>query len=73
MMDISKVRDLLLPGLWGMAGDKGYESTDLSINEDGGIDLKIFNNTKYPLLSKEEIADGSFKRLYGPRLDRLLK
>lgn len=73
MTDISKVRDLLMPGLWAMAGDRGYKSTDLSINGDGGIDLKVFNETKHPLLSKEEIADGSFKGLFAPRLDKLLK
>jgi hypothetical protein len=67
------IRNLLLPGLWAEMHSDGRGNYDL-VDEGGNIRVKDSDSGKSSvILTRDEIEDGSFRTLYGPRLKALKK
>lgn len=76
--DPKSIRDLLLPGLWGLCQryelNKGY---DLQIGPDGGLYLEMWKERQKSadsilICSQSELENGSYLTRFSPRLSHIL-
>lgn len=70
MTERAILRDLLLPGVVFEANRAGKNLREFDlVQDDTGLSLVRRNNTRVALLANpREIADGTYKDVFGPRL-----